>query len=288
MLNSIGLYSQLACIWEATARKAGNVHRLRDFEDLTYIDFLQSAAAIGPVFEQAPQPRVGQMIQEAIRATRQVCRTNTNLGIVLLLAPMAAVSKEVPLASGLEGMLQSLTLEDARYAFEAIRLADAGGLDKVPEQDIRQEPSIPFRQAMHMAANRDLVARQYANGFHEVLDEGVPALDQALSDSGALETAIVVCHLKLMARHGDTLIARKCGKPAAEEARRRAAEVVDHGFPKSVMGRERFGEFDGWLRGDGHRRNPGTTADLTAACLFAALREGIIELPLKYTWTGGF
>jgi len=288
MLTSIGLYCQLACIWEATARKAGNVHRSRDFEDLTYLDFLQSAAAIGPVFERAPQLGVGQMILEAIRATRHVCRTNTNLGIVLMLAPMAAVSKEVSLASGLEGVLQSLTLEDARDAFEAIRLADAGGLDKIPEQDIHQEPSIPLRQAMQMAADRDMVARQYANGFHEVLNEGVPALDQALSDSGALETAIVVCHLVLLAKHGDTLIARKCGKPASQEASRRAAEVVYHGFPKSVRGRDRFGEFDSWLRGDGHRRNPGTTADLTAACLFAALRECIIELPLKYTWIGGF
>ncbi len=37
--------SRVACIWEATARKAGNVHRGADFPDVTYADFLASAAA---------------------------------------------------------------------------------------------------------------------------------------------------------------------------------------------------------------------------------------------------
>ena len=40
-----------------------------------------------------------------------------------------------------------------------------------------------------------------------------------------------------------------------------------------------FREFDAWLRADGHRRNPGTTADLIAASLFAAFRDGILPMP---------
>src|SRR5947209_9856921 len=87
----VGLCVQLACIWEATARKPGNVHRYRDFEDLTYFDFLVSAAAIAPVLDCANNRRVGQTILEAIDATRRLVRTNTNLGIVLLLAPLATV-----------------------------------------------------------------------------------------------------------------------------------------------------------------------------------------------------
>ncbi|MFL5242250.1 MAG: triphosphoribosyl-dephospho-CoA synthase [Gemmataceae bacterium] len=288
MLTSVGLYCQLACIWEATARKAGNVHRLRDFDDLTYLDFIQSAAAIGPVFDRVPPFSVGKTVLESIRETRRFCRTNTNLGIVILLAPLAAVPLDIALATGVENVLEHLTLQDACAAFEAIRLANPGGLERVPDQDVRREPTVPLRQAMLLAADRDLVARQYANGYREVLHEGVPALQQALSDSGSLETAIVVCHLSLLAVHGDSLIARKCGKAVSEEAAHRAAEVLGCKFPHSETGKFKFHEFDAWLRGDGHRRNPGTTADLTAACLFAALREGIIELPLRYTWAGGF
>src|SRR5438128_9084707 len=89
--NAIALNIQLACIWEATARKPGNVHRFRDFADTTYLDFVHSAIAIAPVLGSATERCLGATVLEAIRATRSLTRTNTNLGIVLLLAPLAAV-----------------------------------------------------------------------------------------------------------------------------------------------------------------------------------------------------
>ena len=53
------------------------------------------------------------------------------------------------------------------------------------------------------------------------------------------------------------------------------------------------GHPDGWsqdslyrvLRERGNARNPGATADLIAACLFAMLRQGDIALPLQIPWT---
>src|SRR5262249_28853130 len=86
---TIGLHAQLACVWEATARKPGNVHRFRDFADTTYLDFLASAAAIAPVLGEAPDHLVGATICESVRLSRGVVATNTNLGIVLLFAPLA-------------------------------------------------------------------------------------------------------------------------------------------------------------------------------------------------------
>src|SRR5262245_58243539 len=91
LMLPVGLCVQLACVWEATARKPGNVHRYRDFEDASYLDFILSAAAIAPVLEGAAGRPVGQTILDAVRATRLVVRTNTNLGIILLLSPLAAV-----------------------------------------------------------------------------------------------------------------------------------------------------------------------------------------------------
>src|SRR5262245_36472416 len=128
MILTPGQCAQLACQWEVTARKAGNVHRQRDFPGLTYADFRASAAAIVPAFDRAPSQRVGQTVLDAIRATRTVVSTNTNLGIVLLLAPMAAVPPEQPLADGLAQVLDRLTVEDARLVYEAIRLAAPGGM----------------------------------------------------------------------------------------------------------------------------------------------------------------
>ena len=97
--------AQAACILEATARKPGNVHRYCDFDDLSYVDFLLSGAAIAPVLEKAVGRPVGVTILDCIRATRQVVTTNTNLGIVLLLAPLAAVPRDQDLHGGIEGVL---------------------------------------------------------------------------------------------------------------------------------------------------------------------------------------
>jgi triphosphoribosyl-dephospho-CoA synthase len=279
---SIGFYAQVACIWEATARKPGNVHRFCDFDDTTYLDFLLSAAAIAPVLDAADKLPVGQIVLEGVRATRRVAKTNTNLGILLLLAPLAAVPRDQDLRSDLEGVLERLTLEDSRLVYEAIRLAAAGGLGRVNAQDVRQEPTLPLRQVMTLAAEWDLIARQYANGFRQVLDEGLPALVGALDRMPGLESAIVYCHLHLLARYPDSLIARKRGNAEAEEASRRAAGVLAGGWPYRPAALEALASLDAWLRGEGHERNPGTTADLVTACLFVALRQGLLQLPREF------
>jgi triphosphoribosyl-dephospho-CoA synthase len=273
-----GLCAQIACIWEATARKPGNVHRYRDFADSSYPDFLLSAAAIAPVMTTACQRRVGAVILDAVQATFRVSGTNTNLGIVLLLAPLAAVPPRQELRSGIESVLAGLDVEDARLAYEAIRLAAPGGLGQVAEQDVREEPTQTLRQVMALAAERDLIARQYANGFAEVVNDGAPALLTGLQRTGSIEGAIISAYLRLMADHSDTLIARKCGWPEAEEASRRARAVLEAGGTE-------LNRFDAWLREDGHRRNPGATADLLTASLFVMLREGLITLPPQVPWT---
>jgi triphosphoribosyl-dephospho-CoA synthase len=278
-----GLFAQLACIWEATARKPGNVHRFVDFADTHYVDFLLSAAAIAPVFDRADQQSVGETILQAVQATRQVVSCNTNLGIILLLAPLAAVPAHETLFPAVARVLHDLTVDDSRRVYQAIRLATPAALGRVGEQDIADEPTLPLRQIMALAAERDLVARQYANEFHEIRDCGLPALLEGMQRFGCLEEAIVHCQLTLLATHPDSLITRKCGLSEAQEASRRAAAVLRASGNLPAARRE----LDEWLRADGHRRNPGTTADLVTACLFAALREGKIPLPLQVPWSNG-
>ncbi|MBI1914526.1 MAG: triphosphoribosyl-dephospho-CoA synthase [Planctomycetes bacterium] len=269
----VGLCVQLACVWEATARKPGNVHRYRDFADVTYLDFILSAAAIAPVLEGATSRPVGQTILEAGRATRLVARTNTNLGILLLLSPLAAVPAGESLRDGLLRVLDRLNIADARAAYEAIRRANPGGLGRVQEQDVTDEPTLSLREVMALAADRDLIARQYVNGYEQVFEEGVPALRQALERGATPEEAIIGCHLHLLARHPDSLIVRKRGPDEAREASWRAQHVLDAGWASERGDWQVLEEFDRWLREEGHTRNPGTTADLVAACLFAGLRE---------------
>src|SRR5262249_33967910 len=150
---------------------------------LSYLDFLLSASAIAQVFakENSYRESVGSLVRECVRATRRVVATNSNLGIILLLAPLAAaVDPEEGLRVGVQHVLARLDVTDARLVYDAIRLARPGGLGRVDEQDVNAEPTKTLRKVMALAAERDLVARQYSNGFTDVFDDVVPAIKDGL------------------------------------------------------------------------------------------------------------
>jgi triphosphoribosyl-dephospho-CoA synthase len=275
-----GPLATIACLLEASARKPGNVHRFRDFDDSHYVDYVLSASAIAAAIDRASTAGIGAAVLEAIEATRRVVSTNTNLGMVLLLAPLAAVpGEEEDLERGVARVLQSTTLDDARLVYQAIRLARPGGLGTVAEEDVSGEPTVTLTQAMVLAADRDLIARQYANNYADVFQTALPPLRAALARGRPLEPAIIGSFLHLLASLPDSQIVRKRGPAEGLEASRRAAEVLAAGWPESETGRTLIDAFDAWLRAEGHARNPGASADLTCAGLFVALRDGTIELP---------
>ncbi|REJ66170.1 MAG: triphosphoribosyl-dephospho-CoA synthetase [Planctomycetota bacterium] len=282
---SVGQAATLACLWEVSVPKPGNVHRGADFEDLTFFDFVTSAVAIAPAMEMAAGQGIGAAVLEAVRATRAAVSTNTNLGTILLLAPLAAVRSDLDevtldaeqFRSQLEQTLQGLGSADAEHVYEAIRLAQPGGLDEVDEMDVADEAPDDLLAAMRAAAARDLVARQYTNGFAEVFEVVVPWIGRGLAQGWHLAASLVHAHVQLMAAHPDSLIARKCGAETAATACRRAAAVLSAGEPGDEAYERGLGDLDFWLRSDGHRRNPGTTADLIAASLFVMLRIGLLD-----------
>lgn len=271
------VYLKQACICEARARKAGNVHPEASFEDLTYQHFVSSGYVTSMALVAALNEPLGSSVLRAIRATRSSIATNTNLGIVLLLTPLSKVEGG-DLQTGVREVLAKTTVEDSEKVFEAIRIASPGGLGEAKEQDVRNTPTLPLREIMASAADRDLIARQYANGFQDVFDLGVPALLDGWARFGEMEPAIQHCQLVWLANHSDSLILRKRGPEIASKASRQAAVILELGSVGTPAGRAAYSEFDRWLRADGHARNPGTTADLIAACLFVAFRERTIPL----------
>ncbi|MFN9370450.1 MAG: triphosphoribosyl-dephospho-CoA synthase [Planctomycetaceae bacterium] len=261
-----------ACLLEVRAPKPGNVHPEARFDDLDWGDFVRSAHAIAPVLATAAERGVGAAVRDAVATTRQVAPSNTNLGIVLLLAPLAAAAARGPLREQLEPVLAGLSQHDARLVYEAIRLAQPGGLGTAPEGDVAAIPPGTLREMMRLAAHRDSIAAEYAQSFPLTLDHGLPLLE-ARWPGGLADPceAIVGLQLELLARVPDTLIARKCGPAVSQEATKRAREVLARGWPVTPEGQVECEQFDAWLRADGHRRNPGTTADLVASSLFAFL-----------------
>lgn len=273
--NQIGRWVETACAIEVLSPKPGNVSPGREFADSSVLDFMNSARMSAPELAMADTRPLGETILKAVEATRAVVNHNTNLGIILLIAPLAAVTAGRSLKDGIADVLCATTVNDSRLVYQAIRLAHPGGLGDAAEQDLQGEPTVSLQECMRLAADRDLIARQYANGFDDVLRKGVNWLLEAVDHAETQPLQIAWFALRLLAEFGDSLIARKCGQEMSDLVRRRACEVLDSGWPIAHDSAGRFAEFDAFLRADGNRRNPGTTADMVAAILFASLREGL-------------
>lgn len=270
----VGVVAQLACLLEASAPKPGNVTPAEGFGDVRFEHFLASAAAVGPEMALAGTRGVGTTILAARRATGVWVRPNTNLGIVLLLAPLArAAALGGPLREGVQRVLAALDAADAVDAYRAIREADPGGLGEAPEQDVREEPSVGLREAMSLAAGRDSIAAEYATGYRITFERTVPVLRRARDAGAAWPQATLTAYLEVLAAVPDTLVARRLGEEEAEAVSRLAERALELGGAETEPGRGFLARMDRKLRRDANARNPGTTADLVAAGLFVELWE---------------
>ncbi len=287
--------AQLACLYEVSVAKPGNVSPGTGFSDARFEDFVASAVAIGPAFADAGRATVGEIVLRAVRDTRRLVATNTNLGMVLLLAPLA---KAATGAGGGAGgglrpaagrVLRGLTAEDARLAYEAIRLASPAGMGEVDRFDVSSERvEVTLREAMASARERDAVAREYVTDFEITFTIGHDTLRESWRRGYDLADAIVTTFLTILGSVPDTLIARKNGEAVAGEVSSRAAQVLAAGGCRSAGGRRQLAQFDRELRDGGHALNPGTTADLVASSLFVFLAaDGMLDrLPeLAARWT---
>ncbi len=263
----------LACVLEVSAAKPGNITPAHDFSDTTYADMVRSALALGPAFAPARvrQRSVGELIADGVEATSRVTGANTNLGIVLLFAPLARATatrqSNETLRSAVRRVLARLDVDDAAAAFAAIVRAAPGGLADVAEHDVHAPARVSLGEAMSAAADRDSIASEYTSGYAIVFETGLPLLEQALASGQGTLDAIVSLHVGLLAAHPDTLIARKAGDAAAQRVTAAARTVRE--------GTRSLADFDASLRRDGNRLNPGTTADLVAATLLSALLSGV-------------
>lgn len=257
-----------ACHAELAALKVGNVHRHSAGHGMEVVHFEKAAAAAAP-FLATPGVRVGTRIEEAVAASLKATGLNANLGIVLLCAPLAAAAERAgPLRENLAAVLDDLDLNDAQAAFRGIAAANPGGLGRHGEHDVAAPATIGLKTAMALAAERDRVARQYVTGYADIFDIGLPRYAELCGAEPEARTEAV--HLAFMAAFPDSHIARKFGLETAEGVQAEAAELaarVDFRAPATTR-HPALGAFDASLKERG--LNPGTSADLTVATLFAA------------------
>lgn len=261
-----GWSAAAASILEASTAKPGNVHPAAEFPDLTHAELVAAGLAIATSMEHAAQVPLGRTILAAVTAARSVTRSNANLGIVLAIAPLAAVPDDRPASpAAVAEVLARLTPADAADVWQAIELAQPGGMGRSGQHDLAGPPPDDLMAAMRLAAPRDSIARLWADGYDSLFTGLVADLDAAIGRGLALDAAIVQAFLAQLARQPDSLVARKHGLPVAIEVSRQAATALAN--PQMIP------EFDLSLRSPS-RLNPGTTADLTAAALYILLRSG--------------
>lgn len=280
-LLSIGKLAETACVLEVLAPKPGNVYPGAEwnFKETTVLDFLKSARTIAPIFEESGRLTVGELVLAGVEATRGQVATNTNLGQLLLLAPLAVAlaRRGVISPDAVNEILNGLTVDDSIMVYQAIRLAQPGGMGQKNDHDIHDTPTRPLLQIMQMVQAEDAIAQAYATGFARIFQTGLSALMQAIYAGQPWRDCIVGCHMELLAL-GDTLIRRKAGAEAETMVALRASEILKIKHDPAAYACE-LAAFDTLLRSNGNRLNPGTTADLVTGTLFVALAEGQIQVP---------
>jgi triphosphoribosyl-dephospho-CoA synthase len=257
-----------ACRQEIEAFKPGNVHVFAEGHDMTVAQFMTSASVSSEPLTDPKLP-LGTRILEAVRATRNAVGTNTNLGIILLCAPLmlAAETNIGDLRKSLDEALRDMDLEDTAAVFEAIVLASPGGLGSSSQHDVREKPTAHLLEVMREASARDSIALQYVTGYMDIFERGLPALEAASARGESGMWPAVFAYMEFLSSFPDSHVLRKYGQAIAEEVREEAAIV------RAAIGRNGDQEdririlaaFDGRLKQRGI--NPGTSADLTVACL---------------------
>ena len=273
-----------ACMAELEALKPGNVHVFADGHGMTIHDFIKSADASAPVIAQA-NLSVGERIFQSVKATQMAVGMNTNLGIILLCAPLIHAAlhanqiqdgQSQSLKERLDSTLNQLSVEDATLAGQAIVLANPAGLGKSGVNDVHETSSVSLLEMMASAQYKDRIAWQYANAFADVFEFGLPHYNKAMQKWNNQAWATTALYLGFLSKQLDSHVIRKYGEALANEVMQEAIGL-QHLYwatenPKLVQ--KNLLAWDASLKA--RNINPGTTADLTVTCLMVSNFEEFV------------
>lgn len=253
-----------ACRAELRAPKPGNVHDFAPGHRMQVSDFETSAVVSAPHIARRGAS-VGERVLAAARATMDAVGCNTNLGILLLCAPIACASERPgDIRANLAAVLTETTVDDARKVYEAIRTANPGGLGRSDTADVAAEPEVTLTQAMALAAARDTIARQYVTGFKDLFDIGLARWNRENGPSDPVRATLLI-YFDYASQLPDSHVLRKHGAELAETIRQEFADRREYAVRMDL---ESLLEFDRELKD--RSVNPGTSADLTVATYFLA------------------
>lgn len=282
--EKIAKIAQIAsCLEVSGYPKPGNVHRTRDFDDMVFEDFLISGIVIGDTIKKAAasvnkdnlsQAQMGKYILEAVKETDNWIANNTNLGIVMLLVPIscaAAISDSFDeVRENIVKLMAKTTVDDAIDLYDAINIADAGGMGDQDEYDVAsenakeelRENNQTMYDVLKISAPWDRLANELTADMPTCFEIGYKTYSE-IKNKDSLNKASVLTFLTILSQIPDTLISRKYGDEKAREVSNQAGELLS--FKDDDDFSDKLKEFDDYLFEN--KLNPGTTADLTAASI---------------------
>ena len=270
--HEVANYYRAACIAELQALKPGNVHLFADGHGMTIHDFIKSADVSSAVIAQQGLS-VGERIYAAVEVTHKAVGLNTNLGVILLCAPLihAATNSDgkLTLQQNLAEVLNTLTIDDAVLTSKAIVMANPAGLGESDVHDVKSQSTVTLFEMMRTAAYKDRIAWQYANQFADIVGFGIDCYNEAWKKWQNDAWATTALYLNFLKEYPDTHIVRKYGQAIADKVRLEA-QLVEADF--KLVDNPKFAQktlmnWDVALKIRG--LNPGTSADLTVATLLA-------------------
>jgi triphosphoribosyl-dephospho-CoA synthase len=308
-LCKISEQGQFAMFLDILTPKPGNVHRYQDHPDTRFVHFAASITRLGhPLYQAArwgfqqataneSSSGFGELLKNSVQASMEPHGKNTLLGTILLIIPLAIASGyDIPrstlsissLRSNLTRLLEETTVDDAVALIRTLQIASPGGAIPKTEQwtskpqafdfqsphtiDLIRREQYTLRDLQSLASTYDLVAEEYITNFSYTFETVYPQLKASLNRHPRIEDVVLVTYLWMLSHRPDSFVQRKAGPKVAEKVRKRAKKL----HTKIVKAPESrwlklIKPFDEYLRSEGSKLNPGTTADLLSGALFLAL-----------------
>ena len=265
-LKSAYLFS---CKKDIELIKPGNVNLLSSHKDTKAQDYLDSAILSSKeLFNQ--NYSLGKRILESVNVTRSQVNVNTNLGIILLCAPVIQSYidfNNLDLREGIKKTLSTTSIKDTHDLCAAINISSPGGLGDSDMYDTASYPNVSIKQIMDYSQEYDRISYQYSHNFSDIFDFIIPKLEFLNQRYESLDISLSLLFIEILAKIPDSHISRKFGDKIAKKTSNNAHDllkILDREHDPDYLAKA-LNNLDYEYKKKGI--NPGTTADLLVASL---------------------
>jgi triphosphoribosyl-dephospho-CoA synthase len=265
-LKSAYLFS---CKKDIELIKPGNVNLLSSHKDTKAQDYLDSAILSSKeLFNQ--NYSLGKRILESVNVTRSQVNVNTNLGIILLCAPVIQSYidfNNLDLREGIKKTLSTTSIKDTHDLCAAINISSPGGLGDRDMYDTASYPNASIKEIMDYSQEYDRISYQYSHNFSDIFDFIIPKLEFLNQRYESLDISLSLLFIEILAKIPDSHISRKFGDKIAKKTSNNAHDllkILDREHDPDYLAKA-LNNLDYEYKKKGI--NPGTTADLLVASL---------------------